>query len=95
MGGSGVTARRNGIRQNSGMESGGNHAQYQEQELGQGNSHLGLVLLMGRQQTQGLSVFSQGLLRSRFCKAKKGTKGSRDAAGKGCSLHVGQRRDIC
>ena len=29
----------------------------------QGNSHLGLVLLLGWQQTQGLSVFSQGLLR--------------------------------
>ena len=85
MGESGVTARRNGINQTSRMAS--RRSRARDIELGQGSSHLSLVLLMGRQQTQGLKVFSQGLRRSRFCKAKKGTKGRWVRDGKGCTTH--------
>ena len=75
MEGSGVTAQRNGIRQTSGKESRGNRAQDQDREMGKGNSHLGLVLLMGRQQTQCFlpRTALQSILQSQ--KWDKGMKG--------------------
>ena len=63
-------------------------------ESGQGSSHLSLVLLMGRQQTQGLKVFSQRLRLQSFLQSQKmGQRDEGSGVAKGCTLHVGKRRD--
>ena len=64
MGGSGVTALRNGIRQTNGQGRRGSRAQSP-----------GLGPIPGLATVDGYSVITPGLHRGRFCTTKTGTKG--------------------
>ena len=91
MGGGGVTARGNSIRQTSRMES---RRAALNNEIGQGNSHLSLVLLMDRHTEAGTVCFlPRTAPQSFFAKPKMGQEDDGSGNGKGGTLHVGERRD--